>query len=464
MKKFFTLIACALVAGSAFAQDVVMKTQVDAPFDRKSNDDAAYMAPFKSTEWIDGVKRNVEQSRVVVDPVTGYTEEDAPRTANRCIEVCGRNASDAMEAGNATVTNNQPLAEDYSNWADWDTQFFVTLPEGVTLEAGTEVTFSMKVRAQRASDIAVSTQAHSGPGGYKHYDMCGTITFTTEWTEFTKTWTVSSEQDGTNTIAINLAKDLEANKYYFDDIKWTLPVPKVYEWKEIFASDGTDATPFSVKYFRNYTDAAKVVDGAIVVTSLDPEKDYTGTYYYSNDADTEEQPAVLGRDWDTQFLIPLGTNLVGGKKFKITFKYKADKAATGQSQAHKAAPAPGFIEGANHSGEGTYIHYQLLGDLNFTEEWQTYNEDLSTVITVPTQATAEKQMGAVCLNLDVLREVNNYYFDDIKVYVDEEDVPTAINTTKAVKATNAIYNVAGQQLKSLQKGLNIVNGEKVYVK
>ena len=168
-------------------------------------------------------------------------------------------------------------------------------------------------------------------------------------------------------------------------------------------------------------------------------------------------------------MIPLGTNLVGGKKFKISFKYKADKAAGSESQVHMAPPAAGAIE-SKGLGEypeygGTYVHYQLPGvSANFTEEWQTFNEDLSTVITVPTQATEEKPMGAVCFNLDVLREVNNYYFDDIKVYVDEEDVPTAINTTKAVKATNAIYNVAGQQLKSLQKGLNIVNGEKVYVK
>jgi hypothetical protein len=350
----------------------------------------------------------------------------------------------------------------------WDSRFSITLP--IDLAAGDKVTFSMKVMAKEATTISAQGHTTNDGNGYKVYrmqnDFCNNVAVSAdEWTTYSVAefeWPAADE--GVNTFAFDLGGG--GNEFYFDDISCTVQQKYVKElvWKEIFASDGTDATPFSVKYFRNYTDAAKVVDGAIVVTSLDPEKDYTGTYYYSNDADTEEQPAVLGRDWDTQFLIPLGTNLVGGKKFKITFKYKADKAATANSQAHKAAPAPGFIEGANHSGEGTYIHYQLLGDLNFTEEWQTYNEDLSTVISVPTQATEEKLMGAVCLNLDVLREVNNYYFDDIKVYVDEEDVPTAINTTKAVKATNAIYNVAGQQLKSLQKGLNIVNGEKVYVK
>lgn len=43
-------------------------------------------------------------------------------------------------------------------------------------------------------------------------------------------------------------------------------------------------------------------------------------------------------------------------------------------------------------------------------------------------------------------------------------LPTRISSVEKVAGTNAIFNVAGQQLKNLQKGLNIVNGKKVYVK
>ena len=76
-----------------------------------------------------------------------------------------------------------------------------------------------------------------------------------------------------------------------------------------------------------------------------------------------------------------------------------------------------------------------------------------------------------------------FYFDNIEFCIDAteateedlevaekiaagytgEEVPTAISSAK-VNAAKTIYNVAGQQIKSLQKGLNIVNGEKVYVK
>ena len=41
---------------------------------------------------------------------------------------------------------------------------------------------------------------------------------------------------------------------------------------------------------------------------------------------------------------------------------------------------------------------------------------------------------------------------------------TRISSVEKQPATQAIFNVAGQQIKALQKGLNIVNGEKVYVK
>ncbi|MBR3477882.1 MAG: hypothetical protein IKH43_02135 [Bacteroidaceae bacterium] len=454
MKKFFTLIACALVAGSALAQGTV----VNAKFSSKSNENADEMAPFKSTEWIDGVQVAVVQSRVVVDPTTGYTEgdEDIPRSTNRCIEVISRDAPVNEETG------------EVEGIQDWDTQFFIQVPE--PWKAGTEYTVKFRYRAEKPA--SASTQAHALPSKYNDHGILGDISFTTEWQDFEKTGTLTAAQAVGNggqfqSIAFNLAAFKNANKYYFDDISITVnKVPKEEVWKEIFASDGTDAAPFSVKYFKNYT-TPKSEDGAIVVTSLEPDKTYAE--YYMEDNDGNAVDAVLANNWDTQFLIPLGTNLVSGKTFKITFKYKADKAAGSESQVHMAPPAAGAIEskgfGEYPEYAGTYIHYQLLNpNLSFTEEWQTYNEDLSTVISVPTQATEEKPMGAVCLNLSVLRESINYYFDDIKVYVDEDDIPTGISAFKAEKSSKAIYNVAGQQIKALQKGLNIVNGEKVYVK
>jgi len=44
------------------------------------------------------------------------------------------------------------------------------------------------------------------------------------------------------------------------------------------------------------------------------------------------------------------------------------------------------------------------------------------------------------------------------------DFPTAISSVKAANTKSAIFNAAGQQLNAPQKGLNIIDGKKVYVK
>ena len=434
MKKFFTLIACAFVAISALAQETEMKAYIDVQFDRKSNDDAALMAPFKSTEWINDEQVSVVQPRVVKDPES-VAADLSDRMANWCVEV---------------ISHSNP-----SN--PWDTQFFISLTDR-TLSAGDKFKFSMKVKANRETAKG-STQAHTAPGSYKHYEMVGDIPFTTEWADFVYEGTVAGGSDGAYTIAINLNDDAEENVYYFDDIKWEIEAEKVYEWENIYENDGTDLSTVSVKYFKNYTDAAKVVDGAIVVTSLEPDKTYAE--YYMEDNDGNAIDAVLANDWDTQFLINLPAPLAAGQKFNLSFKYWADKDAKVGTQAHYAAPAAGAIEskglGEYPEYAGTYLFYQLAGDLSFTTEAQTFEK----TVTVPDNANG---MQAVCFNLEGLREVNNYYFDDIAVAFEKDDVPTAINSFKAEKVAKTIYNVAGQQIKSLQKGLNIVNGEKVYVK
>ena len=50
-------------------------------------------------------------------------------------------------------------------------------------------------------------------------------------------------------------------------------------------------------------------------------------------------------------------------------------------------------------------------------------------------------------------------------YFSKEELATGISSVKSVQtAQKGIYNVAGQQMKALQKGLNIVDGKKIYVK
>ena len=338
------------------------------------------MKCFTSAEWVDGVKVNADPN----NPGNARRVVDVTDPDNMCIEVISRNEADEPEG--KAIDN-------------WDTQFFVTMPEAVN--EGDKFLFECRVRAEKAADS--ETQAHTAPTTYKHWDFVGHIPFTTEWTKFEKEVTVAANQAGCNTIAINLAVFKEANKYYFDDIKIKIieKAKPVENWETLCEYKGDDATNFSVKYFKNYVNATSA-DGAIVVESLDPEK----TYAEYNNGDAEAKVSV---DWDTQFLIGLPKTLAAGTKVKFTMKFKADKAASADSQAHGAIPAAGKIEGVDGYA-GTYIHYNLFGSFDFPTDWNTLEKEFS----VPDEADG---MQSICFNLEKLREVNKYYFKEVKVEV-----------------------------------------------
>jgi hypothetical protein len=57
----------------------------------------------------------------------------------------------------------------------------------------------------------------------------------------------------------------------------------------------------------------------------------------------------------------------------------------------------------------------MLGDLNFSTDWQTYTSGEQTV--TEKQSTAEKAFQSLTFNLNELADANNYYFDNIDIQV-----------------------------------------------
>lgn len=98
---------------------------------------------------------------------------------------------------------------------DWDSQFFFTFP-GPT-EVGQRYILEMDIRADAPATFP--TQAHTTPGGYKHWDFFGQISATTQWAHFSKEVTIADNTSGCSTIAFNLGAT--ATNYYFDNIKLT---------------------------------------------------------------------------------------------------------------------------------------------------------------------------------------------------------------------------------------------------
>ena len=412
MKKFFTLIAATLVAGSAFAQGEGFVNVINNG-DLSGTDVANFVV---NDYWEDGSKHATESARILVDK------------GERCIIVC---------------SNDNPSQT-------WDAQFFITVPEEQAFEDGTQFQLKMRVKAERAQ--SADSQTHAAPGDYIHWACAGTINFTTEWSNFDSgVITVSGDMSKTTitgaifrTIAFNLADTGTklANTFYFDDIELWVKRPKVVSnWMNLVVNGDCEGVDGSSLVCREkgkadsfYQAAGEGVDGstAVVITSV-------------NNA---------SQGWDTQFFITTIHKFAAGEPYTLKFSVRAEDNASVSIQTHRTP--------------GSYIGN--LQNINVTTEWQEFE--------IKGKAVADLQSFAFNLN-DNKNLATKFYFDNISLCIDgdlatEEEqalaeeianpVPTAINTAKAAKAAKAIYNVSGQQLKSLQKGLNIVDGAKVYVK
>lgn len=109
-------------------------------------------------------------------------------------------------------------------------------------------------------------------------------------------------------------------------------------------------------------------------------------------ADTEGDASA----WDNQFWIQSPKQLKVGSQFKLHFRYKASEAATTNTQFH-------------HQNPSDYVHWQAIGDINFTTEWQEYDG----VVTVPDAAT---DAFSIAFNLNAEnKNAVNFYFDDISL-------------------------------------------------
>lgn len=121
----------------------------------------------------------------------------------------------------------------------WDNQFWL-VPGSFSADAKYE--FSADVRADKAA--TASTQIHSEPGTYVHYEALGNIPFTTEWKTIKLSGTLSKAG---KSIAFNLNELADANNYYFDNVSF-----KINGVEKIKNGDleGTDVSSFKVKVNR----------------------------------------------------------------------------------------------------------------------------------------------------------------------------------------------------------------------
>lgn len=96
--------------------------------------------------------------------------------------------------------------------------------------------------------------------------------------------------------------------------------------------------------------------------------------------------------WDNQFWIKPGS-FNSGDSFEFSAEVRADNVAKATSQIHNAP--------------GAYVHYQAVGDVNFTTEWQT----------VTSKGSFTNAGQSIAFNLSEYAGANAYYFDNISLKI-----------------------------------------------
>ncbi len=346
---------------------------------------------------------------------------DPANPDNHCVAVVVRSNAEAYAAGNGITQDNNvtPLKEDLSNFADWDSQFFITLGPDLALKEKDQIRLTMKVKAD-VEMKGVGTQAHNKPGGYMHWACVGNVDFTTEWKEFdSKFVTLAANQSGMYTIAFNLAKGIH-NTVYFDDIRVEvkrydpLDEGNAVKGGSFQYIDGSDA--YWVHEWR--TDAAQFDGRANVVVDPANEKNRCAAVVVrsfdeaaaAGNATLVDANKPVAADnfasWDSQFFINLGEGqaLKAGDKVQLKMKVKADVAQSG-------------IDTQSHAAPGAYLHYTAVGNVNFTTEWTEFDSGSIEVLESPSWQGGIKA-GSYTIAFNMARGGHNtYYFDDIQVII-----------------------------------------------
>ena len=276
--------------------------------------------------------------------------------------------------------------------AAWDTQFWIVANQ--TINAGDAWEVKMSVRADKAA--SPGTQVHANPSEYLHWNAIGNVSFSTEWSKFSASGTFDAAAAGGKSIAFNLNDFAEANKYYFDDISFT-----INGVEQIVNGDCND--PEGTANF-----VSKEKRGDMVPSRIVDSYEYTVMEEKPSIEEVERTCIMVESDnmveaaWDTQFwLVFEGVAFKPGDSWSVSMDVRADKEASAGTQTHNAP--------------GEYKHWAAIGTINFTPEWETYTSSGS-------MTSEQDGCYSFAFNLNDFAEANRYYFDNISFKLNGEEL------------------------------------------
>ena len=249
-----------------------------------------------------------------------------------------------------------------------------------------------------------------------------------------------------------------------------LDVPGLGVWKVYLDTEYTsmafqmlEGTPYDdPDPVEVYTYADELVLHAVERDWLTPD----------GDGNPREAEAGTGQPWDSQFWIAADRDLKTDEVTVLKFQYKGSIAAHTTTQVHKVG---------DDGKPCTYLNWQAIGDVDFTEEWQ----DFETEFKVP---SGDNGMRSIVFNMAEIKAACDYSIKNVQWYLKDASLDEGMTyenlisgasnfyfkesaetapytgienvTVKNVKTSNAIYNIAGQRVNKDYKGLVIKDGKK----
>lgn len=319
----------------------------------------------------------------------------------------------------------------------WDWEIYYDLDN--VLEIGKQYTLTLRIKGSNPGAFSFWPGMKDGSNTHYGFPEC---TSGEGWIDNTIVFTPTSSIDRLRFCFGKLGGDL-----YFDDVvlkadgsEANLLVNSSFDEDDI--SHWTTVSWMGLSYgVEELGESGSTVWFESIITNGDAEGEDVSCFYATEDGKVGPYAAPIGEtgtgadgvgrafivksadnpaeDHSTQFFVKANTVLKEGDICKLSFKYKADKAAGSDSQTHKKP--------------GEYIFYDAGVSVNFTTQWQKFEKEFTVTEQMVTNEGVQP-FQTIAWNLAKFKEANTYYFDDIEFGIQKkaEGIPLTPEEKKEV--------------------------------
>lgn len=319
----------------------------------------------------------------------------------------------------------------------WDWEIYYDLDN--VLEIGKQYTLTLRIKGSNPGAFSFWPGMKDGSNTHYGFPEC---TSGEGWIDNTIVFTPTSSIDRLRFCFGKLGGDL-----YFDDVvlkadgsEANLLVNSSFDEDDI--SHWTTVSWMGLSYgVEELGESGSTVWFESIITNGDAEGEDVSCFYATEDGKGGPYVAPIGEtgtgadgvgrafivksadnpaeDHSTQFFVKANTVLKEGDICKLSFKYKADKAAGSDSQTHKKP--------------GEYIFYDAGVSVNFTTQWQKFEKEFTVTEQMVTNEGVQP-FQTIAWNLAKFKEANTYYFDDIEFGIQKkaEGIPLTPEEKKEV--------------------------------